>query len=370
MTATQVAADTARPRAGHAGPPFPASPPSNLVCRESHARYRHRMTEGSAPPPQAPGVVAFSTQGLPVEQRIERWESHNEDALIGLRCRTLTAAVLDATEFNLQVSRVHLARVRGNSHVVERDSHMIERRPSESVALFFSLVGEAFFYHDDGVRKLQPGQMLMCDADRPFMRGFSHGLEELVLKIPRQVFAETTGIDRVDQPRVVNFAAGANAVAHTLATTVGRAARDADPDPVEEDTLLDLIAALTGNRDRDATSAHRAAAQTYIEQNLTDPNLSAEAVAAAVGLSTRHLSRVFATTGTGVPRYVLGRRLEYARKLLEKPEATTLTVAQVAHHCGFASATHFSSAFPTRFGETASDVRRRAASARAIRLDL
>ena len=278
--------------------------------------------------------------------------------------------MLDATEINLQVSRVHLARVRGNSHVVERDARMIQRRPSESVALFFSLVGEAFFYHDDGVRTLQPGQMLMCDADRPFMRGFSHGLEELVLKIPRPLFTEATGIDRVDQPRVVNFAAGTHAVAHTLATTVGRAARDADPAPVEEDTLLDLLAALTGNRERDTTSAHRAAAQTYIEQNLTDPNLSADAVAAAVGLSTRHLSRVFATAGTGFPRYVLGRRLEHARRLLEKPEATTLTVAEVAHHCGFASSAHFSSAFRTRFGETASDVRRRAAAARAIRLDL
>ncbi|MCF6379897.1 AraC family transcriptional regulator [Nocardioides KLBMP 9356] len=328
------------------------------------------MTEGSAPPAQAPGVVAFSTQDLPLEQRIELWESHNEDALIGLRCRTLTSAVLDATEINLQVSRVHLARVRGNSHVVERDTRMIQRRPSESVALFFSLVGEAFFYHDDGVRTLQPGQMLMCDADRPFMRGFSHGLEELVLKIPRSLFTEATGIDRVDQPRVVSFAAGTHAVAHTLATTVGRAARDADPEPVEEDTLLDLLAALTGNRERDTSAAHRAAAHTYIEQHLTDPNLSAENVAAAVGLSTRHLSRVFATAGTGFPRYVLGRRLDYARRLLEKPEATTLTVAEVAHHCGFASSAHFSSAFRTRFGETASDVRRRAASARSIRLDV
>lgn len=327
------------------------------------------MVEGAGPT-ERPGPVAFSTLDVPLEQRIELWESHNEDALIGLRCRTLTAAVLDATEINLQVGRVHVARVRGNSHVVERDSAMITRRPSESVALFFSLVGEAFFYHDDGVRTLQPGQMLMCDADRPFMRGFSHGLEELVLKIPREVFAEVTGIDRVDQPRVVNFTAGSNTVAHTLATTMGRAARDTDPDPVDEETLLGLLAALTGHHERDTASAHRTAAQTYIEQNLFDPHLSAETAAAAVGLSTRHLSRVFATAGTGFPGYVLGRRLAHARKLLEKPEAVTLTVAEVAHRCGFASATHFSSAFKARFGETAGDVRRRAAAARTIRLEL
>src|SRR5689334_20812097 len=132
--------------------------------------------------------VAFSTAGLPQEQRVELWESHNADALIGLRCRTLDADVLEATEINVQLERVHLARVRGSSHVVERDREMVRHRPAESVALFFSLAGEAFFYHDDGVRIVQPGQLLVCDADRPFMRGFSRGLEELVLKIPRTVF--------------------------------------------------------------------------------------------------------------------------------------------------------------------------------------
>lgn len=317
-----------------------------------------------------PAPRAFSTVGLPLEQRVELWETHNEDALIGLRCRTLSGGVLEATEVNVQVDRLHLARVRGSSHVVERDLGLVRRRPAESVALFFSLVGEAFFYHDDGVRKLRPGQLLMCDADRPFMRGFSQGLEELVVKVPRPLFAEVTGIERVDEPRVVSFEAGANAVAHTLARTVGRAAREDGATPTEEDSLLDLVAALTGRAERDPAAAHRAAAHTYIEQHLADASLSADVVAAAIGLSTRHLSRVLAATGTGFRPYVLGRRLDAARRLLEEPAASSTTVAEVAHRCGFASAAHFSSAFATHFGETASEVRRRAAAARALPLAL
>ena len=38
-------------------------------------------------------------------------------------------------------------------------------------------------------------------------------------------------------------------------------------------------------------------------------------VAAGIGISERHLSRAFA--GTGFPQYVLGRRLDRARTLLE-----------------------------------------------------
>ncbi|MFJ7045397.1 hypothetical protein ACIQVC_18580 [Streptomyces sp. NPDC101112] len=66
------------------------------------------------------------------------------------------------------------------------------------------MAGEAFFHHDDGVLTVQPGQILMCDADRPFIRGFSLGLEELVLKLPHQLFAEVTGIDRIARPMVMN----------------------------------------------------------------------------------------------------------------------------------------------------------------------
>jgi AraC-like DNA-binding protein len=306
---------------------------------------------------------AFTTVGLPESRRVELWESHNAEALIGLRCRTLTAAVLEATEINVQLERIHLARVHGTSHVVERDQALIRHRPADSVALFFSLAGEAFFYHDDGVRVVQPGEMLMCDADRPFLRGFSQGLEELVVKVPRAVFAGVTGIEQVRRPVVVPFGAGANPFARTLAREVGAATRVDDPAPADEDALLKLVAALAGPDRGDLSAAYRAAARTFIDHNLADPALSAAQVAAAVGISTRHLSRVFAEAGPSVPKYVLARRLEAARGLLERPEAGAMTVAAVAHRCGFASAAHFSNAFRARFGERAIEVRRRALAA-------
>jgi len=311
--------------------------------------------------------VAFSTVGVPDQQRIELWEGHNADALIGVRCRTLTGAVLEATEINVQLERLHLARVRGSSHVVERDLDLIRRQPTESIALFFGLAGEAFFYHDDGVRTLQPGQMLMCDADRPFMRGFSRGLEELVLKVPRDVFAEATGRDRIPQPVVVNFAGGTNSFAQALAVQVGAAARAQSPQPADEQVLLQLVGAVTNaGRRADPSAAHRAAAVSYIERRLSDADLSAAQVAVAVGISTRHLSRVFAEDGTTFPQHVLTRRLETARALLREPKASSRTIAQVARDCGFTSAAHFSNAFTSRFGERASDVRRRATVARTV----
>lgn len=309
--------------------------------------------------------VGFSTVGLPDEERIELWEGHNADALIGLRCRTLNSALFEATETNLQLDSIGLARVVGTSHVVERDADLIRSKPSDAVVMYFSLVGEAFFYSEDGVRIVRPGQLLLCDADRAFMRGFSRGLEELVVKMPRSVFGQVTGLTSLVDPMIFDFFRGGNAHASALAHHVSRATRTTDPVPPDERAILELIAVLaTGARD-DLNTAHRAAARSFIERRLTDSSLSASQVADSIGISARHLSRVFAADGVSVPKYILGRRLNLARAVLEKPAAMSMTIAEIAHHCGFASAAHFSNAFVSKFDARASDVRRDAVTVRS-----
>jgi AraC-like DNA-binding protein len=300
--------------------------------------------------------MRFTTAGLPEAQRIALWEGHNADALIGLRCRTIDEASLEATEVNVQLPRLHLARVIGNPHVVERTTQVIRRTPAEAVACYLTLVGEAFFYHHDGVRSLHPGQLIICDADRPFMRGFSQGLEELAIKIPRSVFAEVTGLESLRQPLVLDFAQG-DMHARTLAQLVGRAVRPEAAHPVDEQTLLELLGGLVTGRPADLGAVHLATAKAYIEDRLIDPGLTAARIAEGTGISERHLSRVFAASGTSIPQYVLSRRLECAHALLVRDG--DLSVSQVAVRCGFGSATYFSHAFKDRFGLRATDLRRR-----------
>jgi transcriptional regulator GlxA family with amidase domain len=133
--------------------------------------------------------------------------------------------------------------------------------------------------------------------------------------------------------------------------------------PVDEATVLDLLSGFVSGRPAGLATAHLAAAKTYIEEWLTDPGLSAAEVARGIGISERHLSRVFATGGMSMPRYILGRRLDRAHRLLtEGPE---LGVAEVAYRCGFSSPARFSHAFKERFGLRATDLRRRAQARRA-----
>lgn len=314
-------------------------------------------------PTDPASLTVFSTAGLPAARRVQLWEEHNAAALIGLAVHA--PIPLAATERNLQVAAIQLARVLGTAHIVERSAELIRRDPAEAVAVFLSLRGDSWFRQGGGSRVLRAGEVIVCDADRPFARGFARGLEEIVVKVPRRVLTEYTGRSAGPDPGVVSFAAarqgdlGAGApYARALARMAGRATSARRPVPPDEHAVLDLVAVLVAGRQVAQAVSHRAAARSFIEDHLTDPALGAAAIASAIGISERQLSRVFAADGTSIPRHILGRRLQLAYALLAEPAGggERGSVADIAARCGFTSAAYFSHAFASHFGCRASEV--------------
>ena len=293
-----------------------------------------------------PRAHGFATTEIEADRQVELWERHNAESLIALSCRPPTAKTFTATEVNLQLDRVHLARVRGTRHVVERTAELIEDTPTNAVAVYVTIMGAAVFEQGGQRRVLRPGQLLVCDADRPFVREFGHGLDELAVKVPRI---------QLRTPIVVDVGPGENAHGRALARLVARAVRRDCPVPADEQAVLELVEILA-DKSSDLPVAHRAAAKAFIEEHITDPTLSAGDVAAATGISERHLSRLFAAVGTSVPRHILSRRLDAAYSMLTT--AAGVRTADVAARCGFTSIAYFSQTFRRRFGVTAGEARR------------
>lgn len=311
---------------------------------------------------------AFATADVPSERQVELWERHNAESLIALACVPPTHSSFDAIEVNLQLPGLHLARVHGTGHRVDRTPGLIEEHPADAIAVYVTLRGDAVLEYAGTKRVLAPGQLLVCDADRPFVRGFGHGLEELAVKVPRAAFAELTGMRTVPTPIVVDAAPphGRSAVGRhgrALARLVGRAVRTRYPLPADERTILELVGVLAGGAETAPALAHRAAARAYIDEHFTDPDLSAKVVAAAVGVSERHISRIFAEAGTSVPRQVLSRRLDAAYHLLATITDRSVLTADVAARCGFTSSAYFAQRFRARFEVRAGEVRRSALAA-------
>jgi AraC family transcriptional regulator len=94
----------------------------------------------------------------------------------------------------------------------------------------------------------------------------------------------------------------------------------------------------------------------YIEQHLGG-DLTLATMAAEVELSPLYLARAFrAAVGQSPHRYVVGRRIELARRLLSD---TTMPIADIALAAGFSSQSHLSAWFRRLVGVSPAAYRRR-----------
>ncbi|MFD5496919.1 helix-turn-helix domain-containing protein [Streptomyces sp. NPDC127091] len=88
-----------------------------------------------------------------------------------------------------------------------------------------------------------------------------------------------------------------------------------------------------------------------------DQHLSVDALAHRACMSTRTFSRRFyETTGMGPAKWILTRRLDEARRLLE---TTTWSITRISAACGFASAVTFRQNFTAHYATTPASYRSR-----------
>jgi AraC-like DNA-binding protein len=106
----------------------------------------------------------------------------------------------------------------------------------------------------------------------------------------------------------------------------------------------------------------RRVVETLIDAHLQEP-LSSAALAARVGMGLGRFLREFKVTFAATPhQYIQQRRLQRACEMLRSTDATLSTVAL---ETGFASHSHFATAFRAAIGTTPSDYRRANHGARA-----
>lgn len=138
---------------------------------------------------------------------------------------------------------------------------------------------------------------------------------------------------------------------------------EAGTDGVSE-ALIDLIGAVVccvAPNSRDCAQRarhHKERIKHFARLNLSNPSLSVDFIANAVGLSARQIHRLFADEGVSLMRWVLIQRLEKCYEQLERDGTSQGSISQVAYAWGFNDQAHFSRAFRKHFGIAPRELRR------------
>lgn len=305
-----------------------------------------------------------STQDIPLEQRLEFWEDYNASILVGLKCSSYSQSGFAAIQDNLCLERLRVAHISGNEHAVERNYSMVHSIPKESIFVSLVLGNQSFFFQDNVCSLVQPGELVIYRTDKPYVFGFSGPMRQFIFDIPQDDFSERCLRDLKGPLKIGAETPAQRLLVRSFAerTQVFFDAPREDRAGLFEEEAYNLLASIIS----DSTGEHRAsalstsyllAAKQHIKDHLDDSSLSCEHVAAAAGISSRHLARLFAQEGGTPNRYLQEKRLERARQLLASPSASRLDIAEIAYRHGFSSQSHFARAFKVRFGMTPSEAR-------------
>lgn len=312
-------------------------------------------------------LETFSTASLAPRRRVEFWND--------LACSTFTPIVADPVDverFTPRLARttvgdIRVGLVRSDPSVVHHSNLHVACTRERLFFLQVQLYGRSINLQDDREAHLGPGDFTLFDNSRPYQMIFQASNDVLVLGIPekslRRYMACPEDVVAVVMSRkenlnrlLVDFAQGfwrqcIAGVSPAVAPMLTRA-------------LLELTASAYSAVPQARASrtslpgVRRARAMSYIEQHLTEADLTPSRIASAMNVTPRYLHLLFAGGQETLARYILRRRLEEcAKELISEPGAGR-SVSTIAYDYGFGSLTHFGKVFREKYGVSPTQFRR------------
>ena len=151
-----------------------------------------------------------------------------------------------------------------------------------------------------------------------------------------------------------------------LAAPAGAAA-DTAIGPTVLSAALGVVLEMDGVADRpDVLEQLRKEAIAIIDEQFSNAELYPEVIARRLGVSLRQLQRAFSAGGISVARRLRNRRLEHAVQMLGSSAMRALSVKQIAHRSGFATAYALRTAVEAQYGMSPTELRAHLAAGRSL----
>lgn len=208
---------------------------------------------------------------------------------------------------------------------------------------------------------MKPGQVHIYDFSREF-----HSVAEKSVVSGVKIPHEAVGYDPSKHPAHMSFSG--NSPLGSLLLKSYYTIQNRLPDIQQQESVIlaqaycGLLRGLFDPLNMEQPSAakkfateRRAAMRSYLDRNLSDPDLGIEQLLRSFGVSRPSVYRDFSDVG-GVSSYISSRRLDRAFHQLLSTEPSHGRVKEIANRLGFKDTAHFSRLFRQRFGVTPGNV--------------
>ena len=302
------------------------------------------------------GMQLISTESVPTAHRVVFYRDTLHDLFGGLDSRINTKLQLSVVLKAARIADIDLCWYAATAHEVERtDTHA--RNDKKGLAKVAIQVKGSSCLQQDGHRvRLSPGEWTLYDTAVPYTLTMPDNVQFLFLMLPRErILSNRYNLNDLMLQRFSGELGVAKLFAQFVSTAFDEMERiEPQLDSDIGDTMVHLLRlALIDLSDEEAIGSERQVLldriKSYILNNLRDPQLTIEQIAASLNCSKRYLHKVFEAEGVSISDYIWYLRLDHCRQDLLNPACQGRSITDIAFSWGFNSSAHFSTVFKNRF---------------------
>jgi AraC-like DNA-binding protein len=298
-----------------------------------------------------------STDGVKPSDRCEFWRANTAPVFGPLQVELLEDRVFEGSFQFTTVSDLIFSRIAaGTPHRVVLSGASAQRGQGFVKAVLHTR-GRSILQQNGRTAMLRPGEWSIYDTAAPYSLTVPDRSEMLVVLIPRERLL-ARGLDLRDLvARRFSGRRGLGKLIWSLISNtfneisqIGRRSNHEVANIVVQMTRLVLID-FSGER----PSAHAKEVlcdriKAYIDDHLSDSDLSIAKLAGVTGCTKRYLHMIFHSEDVSISDYILKLRLERCREDLLNPACAHKSITDIAYSWGFNNSNHFSRCFKRAFG--------------------
>ncbi|MFS8200907.1 helix-turn-helix domain-containing protein [Streptomyces sp. CWNU-52B] len=257
------------------------------------------------------------------------------------------------------VGPLRICSARATAVTIHRTEQLARVDEEPLVFLGLQMTGTSLVVQNGRECLLRPGDFAVYESTSPYTLLFDEGVDHHFLRLPRAALALPERLLR--DASAIPLGPG-NPVARLAFTYFSQLAvsdelrQGAHADAVVAPSI-ELLRAVLTSQQGDTGRARASLEATlslrithYIRAHLAEPDLSAARIAAAHGISVRHLYAVLSRSGISLGDWIRTHRLAECRRELAGPNSRLRTIAAIGRSWGFLDATHFSKVFKQTYG--------------------
>jgi len=309
-------------------------------------------------------VAVFSTSEVATGDRADYWNEITNRYFGPLETRATGRSEFHATLATRPVSFLRAFYIVGSGHQIWRNKSNGGTVP-DSLKLLLQVRGRCRVDQEGRTAELQPGSWCVYDTWRPYGITNFGKVEQIVIQIPRDQIIDRS-FRRLAEPFVADpqHSPMAQVAGSFIRSYADPALAPEDGDEFLAETTVGFVrhalhSNLTQRRSpQRPSSVLRARIKQYILAHLSNPDLSIEQIALAMGCSKRYLHQVFAAENQTIERYIWRLRVEQCCEALATRGQADKSISAIAFEWGFNSSAHFSRLFKSQMGVAPTSYRR------------